>query len=304
MSKIFEALQRMQVDLKSAPKAGSSDAGSSDAGARQDAPVPPPAPAPAQSRSPIEEDGGAGAAEHATARVLPLRVSLSAPLFPFDQDHWYAGEQYKIIRTKINQHPRQPRLIAISSAGSADGKSITAINLAAALSLNAGARVLLMDGDFRRSTIHLQLGLPEGPGLLDLLAGASTMEDSLIRAQQYPNLFILPAGATRNNPAELLGSPRWTKLARSLRESFDFIIVDTPPISAVADYDLIVAAADAVVVVVRPDHTNRKALLRALDSIDPGKSLGVILNYIPDWFLGGSQAYYSHYEYRGHLGNS
>ena len=141
MSKIFEALQRVQETLKAAAPA---DIGGNTP-SFQAAPSPAPPVVEARSEAPQRESSA--------VRTLPLRVPLSAPLFPFDQEHWYAGEQYKIIRTKINQHPKRPRLIAVSSAGSADGKSITAINIAAALSLNDDAKVLLMDGDFRRSTI-------------------------------------------------------------------------------------------------------------------------------------------------------
>ncbi|HXB75641.1 MAG TPA: CpsD/CapB family tyrosine-protein kinase [Candidatus Acidoferrales bacterium] len=283
MSKIYEALQRVQGNLDGATL---SDA--------QDTPHP-------QLR-PLVEDEPASRRESSSIRVLPLRVPLSAPLFPFDADHWYAGEQYKIIRTKINQHPSRPKLIMVSSAGSADGKSITAINIAAALSLKDDTDVLLMDGDFRRSTIYLQLGLPPGPGLLDVLAGSTALEAALIQAERFPNLYVLPAGEPRNNPAELLDSSRWTNLATKLRKAFHYVVVDAPPIAAVADYDLILAKSDALLVVARPDHTNRKALFRALEAVDKDKFLGVVLNYVPDWFLGGSRSYYSYQEYRGQVG--
>lgn len=271
MSKIFEALQRVQ--------AGGTGAFACPPPPQTDEPAPP-----------VETPG---------IRTIPLRVPLSAPLFPFDEAHSYAGEQYKIIRTKINQHPRKPRFIAVSSANSADGKSITAINIAAALSLKDDTKVLLVDGDFRRPTIHRQLGLPEGPGLLDFLAGLAGIDDAMVRAEQFPNLYILQAGKPRSNPAELLDSSRWTTLAASLRQRFRYLVVDTPPVLAVADFDLIQATADAIVLVARPDHTKRQALLGALDAIDKDKFLGFVLNYVPDWFIGGSRSYYSDYDYRG-----
>jgi protein-tyrosine kinase len=287
MSKIYEALQRVQGNLD----------GATPSDARGDSPQP-------HFPRVVEDEPASRSRESSRIRVLPLRVPLSAPLLPFDTDHWYAGEQYKIIRTKINQHPLRPRLITVSSAGSADGKSITAINIAAALSLKDDTDVLLMDGDFRRSTIHLQLGLPPGPGLLDVLAGSTDLEDALIQADRFPNLYVLPAGEPRNNPAELLDSARWTNLATLLRKAFHYVIVDAPPISAVADYDLILAKTDALIVVARPDHTNRKALFRALETVDKDKFLGVVLNYVPDWFLGESRSYYSYREYRGQVGQA
>ena len=100
-----------------------------------------------------------------SVRQVPIRIPASTPLLPFDNTNFSAAEQYRMIRTKLIQHPRQPRLILISSAVPGDGKSVTAVNIAGALALKTEANVLLVDTDFRRSTIHIQLGLPASPGL-------------------------------------------------------------------------------------------------------------------------------------------
>ena len=90
----------------------------------------------------------------AQIRTVALRVPAPSPLLPFGQGQWRPSEQYRILRTKLVQHPRQPRVIVISSPVAGDGKSVSAINTAAALSLKSEAQVLLVDADFRRSAVH------------------------------------------------------------------------------------------------------------------------------------------------------
>ncbi len=232
-------------------------------------------------------------------RTFALRVSGGTPLLPFDQNHWYAGEQYRIIRTKILQHPKQPRVLLVSSAGPGDGKSVTSVNLAGALSLKAHTTVLLMDADIRRSTVHSQLGLPKSPGLADLLEGKAELCDVVIRAEQFPSLYVMPAGAPRANPTELLDSPRWREVCEIIRQTFQYVVIDSPPIEGVADYDLLQSAADGIIVVVRPDHTRRPACFKAIQTVPKPKLVGVVLNCIEDWFLGRILHYHSPYYYLG-----
>jgi protein-tyrosine kinase len=233
-------------------------------------------------------------------RSCPLRLPDLAPLLPFGESDWAAGEQYRIVRTKIIQHPRQPGLIVISSAAPRDGKSVTAINLAGAFSLKSEDKVLLVDGDFRRSTIHTMLGLSETPGLAEVLRGTCSLEEALIRTEQFPNLHILTAGEGRSNPSELFGSTRWPEVCASLRNTFQYVIVDSPPIGAVADYDLIQAACDGIVVVLRLDHTNRTLAAKATQSVPKERLIGVVLNCVDDWFLGRrNSSYYYQRPYQG-----
>jgi capsular exopolysaccharide synthesis family protein len=229
-------------------------------------------------------------------RTIRLRVPAPSPLLPFESGHGRPSEQYRILRTKIVQHPKQPHLILLSSPASGDGKSITAINAAAALSLKSDAHVLLLDADFRRSSIHTQLGLPEAPGLAEVLKGASRVEDALVRTQEFPNLFVLSAGVPPPNPVELLDSTNFEAFCAQIRSRFRYLVMDSPPVGAVADYDLIQAACDGVVLVVRPDHTNRQLYEKALKIVPRSKFLGVVLNCVPDWSLarhGGFDYYYS-----------
>jgi capsular exopolysaccharide synthesis family protein len=288
MSKIFEALSRQQNELPD-PLARVLSTGEG-----LPAPAPrdntPAAAAPAPLPEPV-------AREEVRARVLPLGVSASGPLLPFDEKHSHGAEQYRIVRTRIVQHPDRPRVILISSPGPADGKTVTAINLAAALSLKSKARVLLVDGDLRRCSVHTYLGLPATPGLAEVLHGDCSLEDAVIRAEEFPNLCIMPGGKPEINPVELLDSAFWVSTCALLRKQFEHVIIDSPPIAIVADYDVLLQSCDGVVVVVRPDHTRRSLCMKALESIPKAKCLGVLINGASDWFLGKSHGYESGYYY-------
>ena len=228
-------------------------------------------------------------------RSIRLRVLAPSPLLPFENGYGRPSEQYRILRTKIVQHPKQPRFILVSSPASGDGKSITATNTAAALSLKSDARVLLVDADFRKPTIHTQLGLPEAPGLAEVLKGASRVEDALVRTQEFPNLFVISAGVPPPNPVELLDSSNWDSLCAKIRSLFHYVVVDSPPVGAVADYELIQAVCDGVILVVRPDHTNRQLCQKSLATVSKAKLLGVLLNCVSNWSLArhaGSDYYY------------
>ena len=224
-------------------------------------------------------------------RKLRLRLRLHSTALPFGDDHWLANEQYRILRTKLLHHIKRPQMILVSSAGSGDGKSITAINLAGVLSLRSESRVLLVDGDFRKPNVHVSLGIPEAPGLADILEGRCEPLEAIVATEEFPNLFLMAAGKPIDNPAELLQSSRWPSSAAWLKKQFRYIILDSPPIAAVADYDLLQSVCDGVIVVVRPDHTSRPACKRALESVPKDKLLGVLLNCVEGWFLGRSFGY-------------
>lgn len=205
-----------------------------------------------------------------------------------------ALEQYRIVRTTLLQHPRQPRMVVVSSPGPQDGKSTTAINLAGVLAIRS--RVILLDCDLRRSCVGKTLGFERTSGMFSVLSGGEPAE-AIVRASILPNLAILPAGAIIRNPAEMLHVPAWPSLVARLRAEFDYIVCDGPPINGLADYPLIENAADASLLVVRANHTDRTALGASLRSIDGDKFLGVVLNQSEDWFLWRSRSSYAYYEY-------
>jgi capsular exopolysaccharide synthesis family protein len=233
-----------------------------------------------------------------------LQIPESAPLIPFDGSHPGASEEYRILRTKIVQHQKQPKCIVVSSAGVGDGKSTTAINLASVFALKSDARILLMDGDFRRATVASQLGLPSEPGLADVLSGRSTLESAIVRAAQIPNLHVVPAGKASVNPSELLDSAAWTSLCLRCRRSYRYVFIDSPPIGTVADFDLIQAHCDGIILVARPDRTKRAHVLDILKNINKDKLVGVVLNSIVPWPLGKRKRSDSYYYVSAGTGKS
>jgi protein-tyrosine kinase len=283
MSKVFDALARKEAALPDAAQSAASRNGAlsalleelANAKAKLNA---------APKGNPSE--AGAPAAPPAI-RTAPLRIAERSPLLPFDGGHSQAAEQYRIARTRITQHPRHPTMIVVSSAGRSDGKTVTAINLAGSFSLKSEGAILLVDADLRHSSMRKQLGLGAAPGLAEVLEGKCVLEEGLTRAEQLPNLYILPASDPAANPGELLDSERWRDLARRLRQLFEYIVVDSPPVAAVADYELIQSVSDGTLLVLRPDHTRRSMAAEALKAIPQDKLIGVVMNSVPKWFWFG-----------------
>src|SRR5262249_44949796 len=196
MTKIFEALQKGQGAISEMLRQVLEE---QDAVLRE--PIPPEVTTEAEVRAVLGDSGPiqpllspktANGISQTSVRQVPIRIPASTPLLPFDNTNFSAAEQYRMIRTKLIQHPRQPRLILISSAVPGDGKSVTAVNIAGALALKTEANVLLVDTDFRRSTIHMQLGLPASPGLSEVLTGIVSVEEALVQTAQFPNLYVIP----------------------------------------------------------------------------------------------------------------
>jgi Mrp family chromosome partitioning ATPase len=127
------------------------------------------------------------------------------------------------------------------------------------------------------------------------IEGECALEDALIRTEQFPNLYVLPAGKPQGNPAELLDSARWRELCATVRESFRFVVIDTAPVASVTDFDLVEAVCDGVVLVARPDHSNRTLCLKALEKIPREKLVGILLNCMEDWWLQPSHGSYYYY---------
>jgi capsular exopolysaccharide synthesis family protein len=226
-------------------------------------------------------------------RLVSLRISDSRPLLSPKREDRRAAEQYRIIRTRIFHQVTGSTVTVVSSPGMGDGKTVTSVNFAAALAHKSEDRVILVDADLRLSKVHERLGIPKTPGLAEVLSGACTLEEAMLQVEQSPNFYVLPAGQAEANPTELLDSSNWRALLARLREEFRRTIIDSPPVEAVADYDLIAANCDGVVLVVRPDHTSRPLLARALTKVK-GKLIGVLINDVEDWFLWkrGSPSYH------------
>ena len=231
-------------------------------------------------------------------RVVPGHLPAGSPLLPFDGRDPRAAEHYRIIRTKIEQDPRRLRLVVVTSPQVGDGKSVSAVNIAAAAALRDGVSVLLVDADFRRSGLHSRLGLPDSLGFADVLSGECSLDQAVIRVSEVtPSFYFLPAGRATRNPVELLASERLALRCAEIRKEFDFVVIDTPPIGLVADHELVQVVSDGVILVVRPDHTSRRRGFAALQSIPKERLIGVVTNCVPDWLL--TKSLYHDYGYYG-----
>jgi capsular exopolysaccharide synthesis family protein len=240
----------------------------------------------------------AGAGWKRQVRVVPGHIPAGSPLLPFDGRDPRSAEHYRIIRTKIEQDPRRLRMVAVTSPQVGDGKSVSAVNIAAAAALRDGAAVLLVDADFRRSGLHTRLGLPDSLGFSDVLNGECSLDQAVIRLTGVtPGFYFLPAGRATRNPAELLASERLALRCAEIRREFDFTVIDTPPIGLVADHELVQVVADGVILVIRPDHTSRRRVFAALQTIPKERLIGVVTNCVPDWLL--TKSLYHDYGYYG-----
>lgn len=194
--------------------------------------------------------------------------------------HFAVAESYKSIRTNLqfllSQKPGC-KVITVSSYKSGEGKTTNAINIAIAFS-QLGKKVLLIDADLRRPTIHKKLHIENTTGLSDVLAGFSLVEECIFNVSSF--LDILPSGATPPNPAEILDSSAMVSLIETLKNEYDYIIIDTPPFGIVSDPLIVAPKTNGVVVVVKQKDTRHDDFEKTVESIKLSKSriLGVVLN--------------------------
>lgn len=190
------------------------------------------------------------------------------------------SEAYRTLRTNIqfSAIDEDIRVIMLTSAQPGEGKSTTAANLALAYA-QAGNRVLIMDADLRKPTMHKVFNKTNRVGLTSLLAGhrqiAEIPMDSTI-----DNLDVLTSGPIPPNPSELLASKKMTALLVELKDHYDIIIVDTPPAIAVTDAAILSSRCDGVIMVVDSGKVKREMALRAKGNLEHAKAriLGVVLN--------------------------
>lgn len=212
------------------------------------------------------------------------------------------AESYRALRTSLllTFPGGPPKVILITSALPEEGKTTTSVNAAIVLA-QKGTRVLLIDADLRRPSIHKTLGMGPTLGLSNVLTGAASLQEAIIPSTIVPELFLLPAGTPPPNPAELLASTKMKNMLEELRKHYDHIVIDSPPTLSVTDAVVMSTTADAVVLVIRSGHTTRPALRRARDILLQvnARVCGVLVNAVNL----NSPDYYYHYEYQGKYGH-
>ena len=205
------------------------------------------------------------------------------------------GEAFRALRTALvaSNTGESTRIVAITSAQPLEGKTTTAVNIALALAIG-GARVLLIDADMRRPSLHKALRLPNDKGLSHLLVGESRMREVVQRTGD-PNLLVITAGKTPPNPSELLGSDRMKAFVQQLGVGpFDWVIIDTPPVLAVTDAVILAPIVSGVTFVLGAEMTRWRLAERAIDTLQSGhpQSISAVLNRVD---FDRNRYYYSRY---------
>jgi len=226
--------------------------------------------------------------ENTNDKVLTLKRRLLAHLSPKDP----VAEQYRTIRTNIqfSNADREIKTLVLTSSGSAEGKSTTSSNLAAVYA-QQGLKVLLIDADLRKPTAHYTFRLENHAGLTNVLTRQSTLGQA-VQETEVRDLYVLTSGPIPPNPSELLASNQMETLLKEMKQQFDIIIFDTPPILAVSDAQILANQVDASILVVSSGKTDRAAALKAKELLINAKSklLGAVLNNRK--IYGGNYYYY------------
>jgi capsular exopolysaccharide synthesis family protein len=210
----------------------------------------------------------------------------------------FGGEQFRLMRAKLSlmQKDRAIQRILITSALPGEGKTFTCCTLAGILAQEPGKRVLLVDSDLRKPKAAQTLGCahPDGlVGLCQVLQGEISPVEALLKSKDI-ELYLLPSGGIPQNPSELLSSPNLETTLKSLSGMFDWIIVDSPPILALADSTLLVPLCDTVILVARAEHTPTKLIQEAIHRIGREKICGVTVNRVKRF----KNPRYYHYYYQ------
>jgi capsular exopolysaccharide synthesis family protein len=293
MSRIYEALQRAELERKAAQESEVTHA-------------------PDPVFLPGIEEPPAGRDVVAPGNIAQHPWALSIPSFPTLTERGAAVEQFRSLRSRVQQacYEAPLKTILISSGMPSEGKTFVAANLAMSLARNSGNCVLLIDGDMRRPTIHNLLGASNAPGLSEYLAGTAELNDIMQRdrgpktdesskARKISNLTFIPAGKCGDNSSELAANHRIEELVLALSPHFDWILIDSPPVLAVTDAVELARAADGVLLVARAGSTPFDVAQRAQAAFSNSRILGFVLNAVKDAPSGGAYNYYSGSEEAG-----
>jgi capsular exopolysaccharide synthesis family protein len=211
------------------------------------------------------------------------------------------SESFRALRTamRLSTTSRESKVIAVTSCQPAEGKSTVSVNMAAVLA-QGGKKVALVDTDMRRPSVYKRLRLEGGKGLSEVLTGYFTLDEVTQTHETLTTLDVIPSGTVPPLPADLLASDQMTEVVRQLRERYDYVIFDTPPVLSVTDPAIVAALADGMVLVIRQGYCTRRMLMRAAEILGElnVKVYGFVFNGVdaslPEYY--GYLGYYT-YEY-------
>jgi receptor protein-tyrosine kinase len=227
---------------------------------------------------------------------VPFRTATDSLLIDAARPHEAPMEEFRTLRTRLNHmQSLQPlHTMVITSASPAEGKSLTAANLALAEAHLAGNTTLLADFDFRRPLMHTMFGIDRSPGITDYLLGQAPLH-KVIKRIAGTNLYIMPAGQAVINPLELLNLREVKHLLDRLPSLFQWVIMDSPPLLFAADANLLGTLSDGTLLVVRIGHTTIDSVTRAMQSLCNNNVLGIVVNGARRGELYSKYTYYHSY---------
>jgi len=292
MSEIFSWLRKAENEKRTsvagvpAPRIQVSEAPDF-AGVSPDPEVNLPVKHPASERLEIQKGGwfDLGAADPRIRKVLdPLSV---------------VGEHYRLLRAKLSQMQKQNgiKTLLVTSSIPAEGKTFTACCLAGVFAQEFGRRVLLIDADLRKPRAEYELGIDRAgrpDGLSQVLRGEKVAEQVLLSSGKS-DFFLLPSGPVPEDPAELLSSPSLELTIQRMSQAFDWVVIDSPPVMALADASLIAPLCDATLLVVRAEKTPSKLVKESIERIGRNRICGLLLNRSR---RAKASNYYYHYYHR------
>ena len=267
-----------------------------------DTPDPRPAPATAPPSGFVAEGeitaSAVGAAPDGRTTTWDAR-RVDPALVAFHDRYSAICERYRAVRARLltMNAGHAAQAIAITSAIPEEGKSVSTLNLGLVMAESGEHRILLVDADFRRTSIARMLGTAPTPGLAEVLRGELALADAW-QSTPLPNLKILPAGKVRDNAyAELLGGSGTAAVLKQFRATFDYVFLDTPPITTVSDVSLLAPQCDGVILVIQMGRTPEPTVQQAVRTLQANniKILGSILSRVQDRGAGYHERYYSYY---------
>jgi receptor protein-tyrosine kinase len=266
---------------------------------------PVPNPPAVSGEAPFADSSGVGT--EATDSDDLREIILNAPVLPYNplsealvvnpnKPREAPGEEFRTLRTRLNHlQTLQPlHTLVVTSASPAEGKSFTATNLALTQAQLTDKRVLLTDFDFRRPTVDKTFQVDISPGITDYLLGQVPLS-AILRKIDQTNLFVMTAGQAVPNPLELLNLKECKSLIEDLRQHFDWVILDSPPLLFAADGNLLSTMCDGTILVVRIGSTTFDSVTRALQSLCENNVLGIVVNGARRGELYSKYTYYHDY---------
>jgi len=263
MSRLFEALQRSE------PEGFRFDFVQPETAANQ----------PSKTSETEPPNGGTGTHELGLFPSIPISVPQDTRLVSLSEKESLGAEKFRYLAVRLRQmqQARPLKKVLITSTIPEEGKSMVSGNLAITLARRKQHKVLLLDGDLRRSVLAREFGVAHLPGLSEYLEGDPGPMTNIYHLDGA-GLWFLPAGNAPENPLELMQSGRLVELLEQLAAQFDWIIIDSPPILPLADTSVWTRNADGILLVTREGTTQKRQLKRGLEALNQSKLLGVVLN--------------------------